>query len=941
MRSQFRYRRLRRGGLAILAILTALCCILLPPLVTTAVASTGMVQHQADANLEQRGRAAYAAGDYETAVAAFQQAASQYESQGQPVRAALALANLSLSYQQLGQWSEATAAIDRALERVPVAADAPSMVWASRGQVLAAQGQLLTAQGNTSEAEQVWAEAATAYEQGQQPRQVIQAQVNQARTLLTAGFYERALSLVEATLTETPEDAVTVDALRLYGDLLRLTGHLERSAAQLTKALDMAKRVDPAAAGLIYTSLGTLAEAQGDPEAALANYQLAAEVSDQQPGLAAQVSQLKVLVGRSDWQGIAILLPPLVEQLQLQPPNRETIYTRITFGQIVLDLRQAVDQALDTALSDASDPQLTALAEFPSEQTEPKDNAAPIGNEVPETAEADPDTSLDSLLVLTDILPAGNAIATLLLNTYTAADNLGDVKAQAYVLSTLGQLYVQTQQWEIAKQQTRTALSLAQGASLFDLEYQLQEQLCQIFQNDPDTNSGEAIKACRAAVNTTNLLRNDIAAKGADASFNFQQKVEPVYRGFIDLLLQTDKSDVQYEDNLKEARQVLESLQLAELDNFFREACLEIQSVDLDNVADATTAVIYPIVLPNRLEIIVSYADTISRYTTQVSEAELNANIAIWNVGVRDQFSTTARGEIATASQFTDEFIPPAFVPDLRPSSAQLYEWIIAPLDSDLKQAGIETLVFILDGNLRNVSMGALYSGQNYLVEEYAVALTPGLQLIDPKPIARRDIKAFLAGVSEAQEEFPEFSALAGVEAELEDIQGVVPSAALLNEQVTNEALEYGISTSSAPIVHIATHGEFGENPDDTFILTWGDKLNVNQLSQLLQTSELSRTRELELLILSACKTAEGDERSVLGLAGVATRSGARSTLATLWVVDDTSTAKLMGEFYRQLVKPDINKAKALQQAQLEILNDPRTSHPYYWAPFIMLGNWL
>ena len=179
------------------------------------------------------------------------------------------------------------------------------------------------------------------------------------------------------------------------------------------------------------------------------------------------------------------------------------------------------------------------------------------------------------------------------------------------------------------------------------------------------------------------------------------------------------------------------------------------------------------------------------------------------------------------------------------------------------------------------------------------------------------------------------------METELQTIRQIVDSDVFLNEAATTKALETKIATSSAPIVHIATHGQFGSNADETFIVAWKEKLTVNQLSELLKTSELSRAGELELLILSACETAEGDERAALGLAGVATRSGARSTLATLWEVNDASTAELMSEFYKNLAASELTKAKALQQAQLAILNNPAYEQPYFWSPFVLLGNWL
>lgn len=97
----------------------------------------------------------------------------------------------------------------------------------------------------------------------------------------------------------------------------------------------------------------------------------------------------------------------------------------------------------------------------------------------------------------------------------------------------------------------------------------------------------------------------------------------------------------------------------------------------------------------------------------------------------------------------------------------------------------------------------------------------------------------------------------------------------------------------------------------------------------------------MELLTLSACQTAAGDDRAALGLAGVAVKAGARSALATLWFINDQATALLITEFYHQLRDPDLSKAKALQRAQLILLNDRRYQHPGYWSPFLLIGNWL
>ena len=144
-------------------------------------------------------------------------------------------------------------------------------------------------------------------------------------------------------------------------------------------------------------------------------------------------------------------------------------------------------------------------------------------------------------------------------------------------------------------------------------------------------------------------------------------------------------------------------------------------------------------------------------------------------------------------------------------------------------------------------------------------------------------------------------------------------------------------------MVHLATHGQFSSQADNTFILTWSDRLNINQLNNLLRGRNPRNQEPLELLVLSACETLIGDKRATLGLAGIAVRAGARSTVATLWRVNDEATASLMGNFYGELSKQSSNvtKAEALRQAQLTLLNDSRFNRPYFWASYVLVGNWL
>jgi CHAT domain-containing protein len=197
-------------------------------------------------------------------------------------------------------------------------------------------------------------------------------------------------------------------------------------------------------------------------------------------------------------------------------------------------------------------------------------------------------------------------------------------------------------------------------------------------------------------------------------------------------------------------------------------------------------------------------------------------------------------------------------------------------------------------------------------------------------------ISALLGGISEATQGF---SPLPAVDLELAAIAAQIPTETLRNQAFTRDALTEKMVKTSFPVIHLATHGQFSSNSEETFILTWDDKIKVKDLQSILRDRR-RQTNPLELLVLSACQTAEGDNRATLGLAGMAVRSGARSTLATLWSVNDQSTAAFMAEFYRQLTQPNITKAEAQRLGQIKLLTDPKYRHPFYWAPFVLVGNW-
>jgi CHAT domain-containing protein len=516
-----------------------------------------------------------------------------------------------------------------------------------------------------------------------------------------------------------------------------------------------------------------------------------------------------------------------------------------------------------------------------------------------------------------------------LAQTVQQAQSLQDKPAESYALGTLGELYEKTAQFSDAQKLTEKALFIAQSVNASDIAYQWQWQLGRVLKQQGDIKG--AIAYYSETFKTLQSLRSDLVAINPNVQFSFTESVEPVYREFVELLLQPPQTPpyqgeaegVPNQENLKQARFVIESLQLAELDNFFRSACLSSkQELDpLIDKKDQQAAVIYPIILPKSLDVILKLPNQdLRHYRTLIAQDQVEGIVQNLRKYLKD---VTRTAEVKQQSQ-------------------QIYDWLIRPAETELAKSGIKTLVFVLEGALRNVPMAVLYDfqEQKYLVEKYAIALTPGLQLLDPKPLQQVRLSALTAGVVEERTiDGRKFLPLENVPRELEGIQSEVPSSKeLLNQQFTETNLQNQLMAAPFSVVHLATHGEFSSDPEKTFILTWDALLNVKEFDHLLRDSDKNRSSTIELLVLSACKTAEGDKRAALGLAGVAVRAGARSTLATLWSVDDRSTADLMSEFYREL-KAGVNKAEALQHAQLAVFAKQKS--PYFWAPFVLVGNWL
>ena len=507
--------------------------------------------------------------------------------------------------------------------------------------------------------------------------------------------------------------------------------------------------------------------------------------------------------------------------------------------------------------------------------------------------------------------------AGVLLEATTVAEHVGDARTRSYADGYLGHLYETEHRYDEALQLTRRAVFSAQSAnapeSLFRWQWQLGRLLAATGKLD------EAIASYGHATTTLRPIRMEVASAWGNDSFAGEDSVRALYFELADLLLHRASltGDSQgAEQYLRRARDAIETYKAAELRDYFRDDCvdtLQARITKLDRLA-AGTAVVYPIVFADRLELLVSLPNGLKRLSIPVSSATLTQEVRAFRKTVE--------------KRTTREYLPHA---------QQLYAWLIRPLEPDLASFRIDTLVFIPDGPLRTVPMAALHDGGQFLIEKFAVATTPGLNLTDPKPIDREKVRLLSSGLTRAVQGFP---SLPFVEEEINAIRTLYQGDQLLNAEFSTPRLEQELKDHPYGILHIATHGWFASDTTQSYLLTYNGKLTINELDRLIGLFRY-RKDPLELLTLSACQTGIGDDRSALGLAGVAIKAGARSALATLWFINDEASATLVSEFYRQLRNPTQSKAQALQQAQQKLLADRVYEHPAYWSPFLLLNNWL
>lgn len=488
----------------------------------------------------------------------------------------------------------------------------------------------------------------------------------------------------------------------------------------------------------------------------------------------------------------------------------------------------------------------------------------------------------------------------------TAVD-AGDTRLLAEAYGALGAARAALGSLDEALADTRQAVTLAQAAGANESLYRWEWQTARLLRTQGDAEG--ALDMYAAAIETLGTTRFATSTSRS----GFARDVLQLYEEYADLMLARARTldSAAAGSALAEVQRTLETLRVAEVRNYFENQC-SVPAVYESPTSQQPVVVIYPVVFADRTELLVRTGQELRQITVAVDLPTLTSAIASLRQAIEDP-------------EAGDAFLRPARL---------IYGWFIEPLEPLLLAAKPTTLIIVPDGPLRTVPFGVLHDGDRFLMERYSLGITPALSLVgavSAQPISR----VLLNGIIAPTQGFP---GLPFVAQELANIGERFPSRAYTDEGFVTATLEREMVEGGYSIVHMATHAQFASDYRRSFLLAHNDLITMDELEDAVGSQRFS-DRAVDLLVLSACSTAAGDERAALGLAGVAVKAGARSALASLWAVNDESTAVLVGEFYRQLAG-GAGKADALRGAQLALLNDVRYSHPAYWAPFLMIGDW-
>lgn len=427
------------------------------------------------------------------------------------------------------------------------------------------------------------------------------------------------------------------------------------------------------------------------------------------------------------------------------------------------------------------------------------------------------------------------------------------------------------------------------------------------------------------------------------------------------------------QSDFEQAVQLFEEFQAVEYAKYFNlklygktaTACEIAQT--LDNLAQKTqqrSAIVYIVALQNELDMLAIFPQN----NACSSAAFLNQKKSESSPFAQIKIQEITRSSLEeTINRFREEVSNPRKVRTIsyQPYAIQLYQWLIQPLEQSLSPQKTDTLIFCLDKKLRSLPIAALYHDEHFFIEDYQIGLIPSFSLIDPTYRSVESATLLGFGVSDGGQN-QELPPLPAVPIEISWLQNVWKSQTFLDQNATVENLQQYSKISATRMMHIATHAEFRTGDvSNSFIQLWDRNVGLDQLRQLSQNSQWNQNPRVELLTLSACRTALGSEEAELGFSGLALQAGVKTSLGSLWYTSDEGSLALMAEFYHQLQNSTV-KVSALRAAQLNMIkglinihegrlnlssdlsmaipdnfSSAQTfNHPYYWSAYTLIGNW-
>ncbi len=857
-------------------------------------------------SLLNKGIEAYEAENLAEALNYWQTAYQIFVERNDSLSQALTHSYLSLAYQKLGRWQEAEKSLQQGKELVknfdlnPIYLEVEAKIFNSQASFYWHKGELEAALKS-------WDAVINNYQQLNDLYGILTATINHAQTLQSLGFTIKAREELEQIYRDLEGRSTTIETelkqqvtgFCLLGSVYRRLGMLQESSISLQQGLVIASKLSSdSIEGKIMLELGNTERSLGHKYLTIGNTKIEnlhntaainwyRQASKKLGKIEPEINLLSLLIEIGQWQELETIIQNIETKIATIPDSRQSLAAGLNFMRSLTCLQQ-INKLRDTSCVNV---------EF-REDIRAKINQGYL-----------PTISSRSWRQI------GSFLATIQQKSL----RLKDRYIEAYTTTQLGHLYEIEGQWQTAQKLTEQALVIAEELQSQELRYRGEWQLGRLREKQQDIEG--AIAAYSSSVKSLKSVRQNLTLVSNNTQFSFQDNAEPIYNKLVDLLLKNG--------NLERTIDVINSFKLAELENFL--GCKLNLLVRLDNnlkKVDPQAVLIYPIILENRLEVLYQFPQQpIKHFSTAIDRTMVQKTIKELRIALvrRDVSSLKRRSEL-------------------------LYQWIFAPLEAELRKSPqSKNLVFIADSYLQTIPLTVLYdrNSQEYLLQkEYNIVSLPSANIFQIERNSEK-FNVLGGGISKKiQVKDKNFSAINTIK-ELSKISNNINTKILIDSAFTENNLSKNIHDNNYSIVHLATHGSFSSDPEETFLIVHssqgdrGELLKAKELDKIIRANNINDDKKLELLVLSACQTALGDNRATLGLAGMTVAAGANSSIGTLWQVSDESVINFMEHFYQELAKPDVSKAEAVRIAQQALFADARYKNPYYWSPFIFVGNWL